>query len=277
MVSLLTVLMTAACCSAPAFAQEASWGVSDRPLEKRNLPGIGFLDPEQTLMCKTMVSPVQGSFAPELVGQGEGFGFLVENESEVAVSVMLETRDASGELQGILITRVGPQSVHRLSLHFWTGSRSAVSMTTQVRVKALQDTDDISVLVGQQKVVSCSEGPDASGQVMDCSAQECSLRPIDPDLQGDDPVDPGQEGTGSHGPHGPGQEGTGSHGPHGPGQEGTGSHGPHQPGTETPGAEMPGVPGDGTGPHGPHLAGPISLPEDPDAEQGQMSQEPDQD
>lgn len=273
--SLLTVLMTTGCLSSTAFAQAQPWGVSEYAMEKRQVPGIGFLDPAQTLMCKAMVSPIDGTFATELIEQGDSLGFLVDNESDVPVSVIFETRDLSGELQGALVTRVGAESSRRLSLQFWTDMRSPVSMVTQVRVMPLKPTDDISVIVAQQKITECSAGPDAGGQVMDCSVNTCSLRGVDPDLQGGtgDEVEPGQ-GTGPHGPHGPD---AGNPGEEMPGQ-GTGPHGPHlpDPGPSLPGAEMPGgLPGtDGTGPHGPHLSELPTGLEDVGVGESPMSQAP---
>lgn len=249
--------LVAACFCAPAFAQEevARVGVSKRALEMRMLPGIGFLEPQDILMCQALVGPVVGTFAPEEIEPGKGFGFVVGNSSEVPVTVTFETRDAEGTLQGALVTQVGPASVRRLSLLFWTDT--SVGMSTQVRITPLQDTADLNVVVGQEKIVEATDAPGASGQVMDCSAQGCTLRVVDPGLEGPNP-----DGPQPSDPSGlPGAEM-----PDGIPGQGTGPHGPHvvNPGDEQ-GAAMPdGFPAEGgTGPHGPHRAGAKPVQEQP--------------
>lgn len=255
-VSLATVALVVGCLCTPAFAQqqdsggvsehalekrnmpgEGPWGVSEHALEKRDMPGVGFLDPARYVMCQAIVSPVDGTFAPVLAEQGESLGFVIDNDSEVPVSVVLETRDEHGKLQGALFTRLGASTVRRLGLSVWPEAASSATLSTVVRVMPLRAAQEISVVVGQQKVSGTR--PELSGQILACSAQECALRSEEPGGQ-----EPNSKPT--TGPHGPHHPGAGQ--PETPPESSTGPHGPHLPGAEMPG----GLPDAGIGPHGPH-------------------------
>lgn len=217
-VSLLAAFTLAGCfCTSAAQAQTLGVGVSKRAMERRLVDGIGLLTPDEFMMCKAVVSPVDGSFAPVPVAQGEGFDFIVSNDAEVPVSVVLESRDPDGELQGALLVKIGPEDVRRLTLHFWSEAQSsALEMSTYLRVMPYRGSDDISVTVSQQKADVDGATEAKEGQVMDCSGQGCSLRkpfpgaqssseenstPSNPDSDLSDPDQGEVAGIGPHGPH----------------------------------------------------------------------------
>lgn len=228
-VSLLTILMSAASFCPSAFAQNKPWGVSARALEKLDMPGIGFLEPEQIMMCRAIVSPFDGVFAPVVLEQGESLGFVIENNSDVPVSVVVEARDAAGEVQGSLFTQLGVASVRHLGLSVWLDAVGPANLTTYVRVMPLRAGQSIGVVVGQQKVAGAR--PDLSGQVLDCSAEACSLREVAPEELGSSGSTTGSDGSDN--------------------PEGEEPDPPQNSGDETPSDELPDDAAE-IGPHGPH-------------------------
>lgn len=270
LVSLLSTLAVTGCFCTSALVHAQSVGVSERAAEMWKVPGVGFLSPDDALMCKAMVSPVAANFEGVAIEQGEGFDFLVANDSEVPVSVVFETRDEQGRLQGALMTHVGPEASRLLTLHFWSGELGPdQKLQTRVRVMALRGSDDISV-VAVQRVVADDGTRRGVGQVMYCSEQGCSLRRLSTGLQGGSPQTPDAPAQPAPDANTPSKA---------PGQA-IGPHGPHIVNPDVGAAPPINFPGLGIGPHGPHPAGAnedwVKQLEDGDQGQDPTSQQDDQ-
>lgn len=196
---------------------------------------------KENSVCQAIMSPQDGVFPAVSLSNGEGFEYELENESEGAVIVSLEVRDAQGQSQGNLNVTLPALASRRLGLSFWNDalSESGTPMQTTVRVHSTDEGADLSLVVAQRKISSAGQG---SSYTMDCIADGCTLRSIysvneTSELAAKNVAEPE---TG-----GPGDKPSG-----GPSEPPTDPDEPDDP-NDNEDKNLP-TPGPGTGPHGPH-------------------------
>lgn len=224
----------------PRFAP----GSMSLPKRVRNLNAP---DAKEVAMTRTPAEP----FAAQVLGRGDSFSYKLVNDSEQEVIVHLELVDQDNVSQAQLRLRLLPDATQNLSVPLAPLAQDSAERTlrTKVRITSPALEADPSVEVTQRVNRALLEGDTHETQIMDCTVQECSVRPSLKWAQ------PGSKGLGEDqrdrldqcGPACLFERGLLS--PPSDGQE----EEPWEPDKDNPSAELPRP---GPGPDGPHRPGP---------------------